>query len=1007
MRMSLRVMGTLAWLIAMPAMALAQSSITGVVKDSSGAVLPGVTVEAASDVLIEKARVAVSDANGQYRIVDLRPGVYTVTFTLPGFSTYRREALELPAEFVATVDADMRVGALEETITVTGESPIVDVQSAKRQQNMDSELIQSIPTARGYAGIMVLIPSMVQSGGGTPNVQLSPGMVVFGGRGGRGNEGRAQVDGLNTGASLNGGGVSGYRQDVENAQEIAITTSGSLGESEVGGPVINVVPRTGGNTFAFHYWFTGLSGGMQASNYTPELQAAGLRRPAKTNHMYDTSFASGGPIIRDRLWYFGLGYYRGSSNDVPGMYHNLNAGDPSKWTYEPDLSRPAVSEGHGPLQPNLRLTFQLSGRDRLNLFWDEQISNNSLGAGSATASPETSGLNHGWQRVQQVKWTSTRTNSLLLEAGLGTYLSNWNGRERPDNNRDLINVTEQCAGAAGCPNNGGIANLNYRGQTWSADWIGAHTWNAAATFVTGAHSMKYGYQGAYHVDNRAPFGNNFNLAYRVNNGIPNQLTQDLRPYRTYSRVRYNALFAQDQFTRGRLTVAGALRYDHSWSYYPEQQIGPTRFLPQPLVFPKTTGVIGYDDITPRVGLSYDVFGTGKTAVKFNAGKYLEAAVNGNGNYSQLLPSSRIATTTTRTWTDADGDFVPDCDLLSGGQQDLRGAGGDFCGPWNNASFGQNVYSLSYDEQILKGWGVRPSDWQIGVTLQQEILPRVGIEVGYLRRWLQNFTVTDNRAVAPSDFDEFSITAPSDPRLPHGGGYTIGGLYNVRPDRFGLTDDFRTYAPNFGEISQVYNGVDLSVNARLTNGLQMRLGTSTGQRVTDYCDVRAKLPEQSGGFSTGSEVPGYSPTNPYCRYAPGVTTRLTAAGSYTVPKLDVLVSTTFQSTPGEPLSANWNVTSAIAQSTLGRPLAAAGGSVVVNLLAPGEMNFDRVNQLDFRVGKILRFGSHRANVALDLFNALNADTVLGYNQTFVPGGNWLVPTSVLTARTAKITVQYDF
>src|SRR5687767_9528328 len=246
-----------------PQIAYAQSSITGVVRDTSGAVLPGVTVEASSDVLIEKVRTAVTDGNGLYRIVDLRPGTYVVTFTLTGFSTYKREGLELASEFNATVNADLRVGALEETITVTGESPIVDVQSARRQRTLDSDLVQSLPTAKGYAGLMVLIPSMVQSGGGVPNVQLSPGMVVFGGRGGRGNEGRAQVDGLNTGASLNGGGVSGYRQDVENAAEVAITTAGGLGETEVGGPTINIVPRTGGNTFKSHVFFTGLKGGMQ------------------------------------------------------------------------------------------------------------------------------------------------------------------------------------------------------------------------------------------------------------------------------------------------------------------------------------------------------------------------------------------------------------------------------------------------------------------------------------------------------------------------------------------------------------------------------------------------------------------------------------------------------------------------------------------------------------------------------------------------------------------------
>jgi hypothetical protein len=1008
MRLMARALAGFIGVLVMTTAAFAQSSIGGVVRDTSGAVLPGVTVEASSDVLIEKLRVATTDGSGVYRIVDLRPGTYAITFTLPGFSTYRRDGLALAAEFNATVNAELRVGSLEETITVTGESPIVDVQSAKRQQTLDSDTIQAIPTARGYAGLAVLIPNMVQSGGGAPNVQLSPGMIVFGGRGGRGNEGRAQVDGINTGAATNGGGVSGYRQDVENAQEVAITTSGSLGESEVGGPVINIVPRTGGNTFAFHYFFTGLSGGMQASNYTQALQDAGLRRPAKTNHMYDTSFSAGGPIVRDRLWFFGMAYYRGSSADVPGMYYNRNAGDTTKWTYEPDLSRPAVSEGRGPIQPNLRLTVGLSSRDKLNLFWDEQISNNSLGAGSATASPETSGFNHGFQRVQQVKWTSTTTNRLLLEFGFGTYLSNWNGRERPENNRDLIQVTEQCAGADGCSSNGGIANLVYRGQNWNADWLGAHTWNGAATYVTGANTMKIGYQGAFHVDDRAPSTNNHNLTYRFNNGVPNQLTQTLLPYRTSSRVRYNALYAQDQWTSGRLTLAGALRYDNSWSYYPEQQIGPTRFLPEPLVFPQSKGVIGYHDITPRVGVAYDVFGNGKTALKFNMGRYLEAAVNNNGNYSALFPAARIDVSEARTWTDANGNFVADCDLLIGAQQDLRTGGGDFCGAWANQNFGKNVYSLSYDEKILKGWGTRPGDWQIGLTVQQEVLPRVSVEAGYTRRWLQNFTVTDNRALVPGDFDEFSITAPADARLPGGGGYLVAGLFNVKPDRFATaSDNLRTYAPDYGAISQVYNGVDINVSARLQNGLTLRAGSSSGQRVTDYCEIRAKLPEQAGTFSTGSEVPAFSPTNPHCRYAPGITTRLTGAGSYTIPKVDVLVSGTFQSTPGEPLAANWNVTNAVAQPALGRPLAAAGGSVVVNLLQPGDVTADRVNQLDFRVGKILRFGTHRANVSLDLYNALNLDTVLGYNETFVPGGNWLVPTSVLTARTAKITVQYDF
>ena len=196
---------------------------------------------------------------------------------------------------------------------------------------------------------------------------------------------------------------------------------------------------------------------------------------------------------------------------------------------------------------------------------------------------------------------------------------------------------------------------------------------------------------------------------------------------------------------------------------------------------------------------------------------------------------------------------------------------------------------------------------------------------------------------------------------------------------------------------------------MRNGLQLQAGTATGQRVTDYCDVRAQLPEQATGFSTASEIAAFSPVNPYCHVEPGITTRFTSAGTYIVPKVDVMVSGTLQSSPAEPLQANWTVSSAIVAQTLGRPLSGGAANVTVNLLAPDEMRGARVNQFDLRVGKVLRFGSQRATVSLDIFNALNADTVLTYNQSFTPGagGAWLVPNTVLTARTTKITVQYDF
>jgi hypothetical protein len=520
--------------------------------------------------------------------------------------------------------------------------------------------------------------------------------------------------------------------------------------------------------------------------------------------------------------------------------------------------------------------------------------------------------------------------------------------------------------------------------------------------------MKVGYIGAYYWVTSRPSTNNFNISYRFNNSVPNQITENLNSGQASdTRVRMNAAYWQDTWTKGRLTLQGALRYDHAWSYYPEQQIGPTRFLPTAVVFPETQGVVGYNDVDPRFGVAYDLFGNGKTALKLNVGRYLEAAVGGNGNYSQLLPSSRFTTSVTRTWTDANRDFTPQCELenpLANGE----------CAQISDLNFGKTVNTLSYDPNIMQGWYNRPSDWIIGATVQHEVLPRVSVSAGYTRRWLQHFTVTDNRAQSVSDYTPFSITAPSDPRLPNGGGYVIDGLYNVVQPVASLVDNYRTYSK---DISQVYNGIDLGVNIRMRD-LQMQAGTNTGQRVTDYCAVRAVLPEQNGGFSTGSEVTAFSPLNPYCHYAPGMDTRFTAAAAYTIPKIDVLLSGTFLSSPGIPLRADWTITQAGApalwtsiQQQLGRPLSNSATSIVVNLLKPDDQRSERVNNLDFRVGKILRLGRTRANVSLDLLNALNLSTILLPNQAFNPGGAWLTPTGtqtpVMTARTAKITVQYDF
>jgi hypothetical protein len=573
--------------------------------------------------------------------------------------------------------------------------------------------------------------------------------------------------------------------------------------------------------------------------------------------------------------------------------------------------------------------------------------------------------------------------------------------------RPIPRMVEQCAGAA--PANAvpnacahGISNLTFASQDWSSNQGFVLSWRASASYVTGAHSMKLGYQGGYHRINQSYFSNDNHLTYRLNYGVPNLLTLDLKPFKTGQRTRMESVYAQEQWTHRRLTLQGALRYDHAWSFFPDQQVGPVTFLPAGFTLPAQKGVSGYDDITARGGAAYDVFGNGNTSLKVNVGKYLEAATNHNV-YSLSNPAARIAGSpvlgapppVTRPWTDSNGNYIPDCDLLNPNQQNNTASGGDICGVLSNTNFGQPIFSGSFDPDILEGWGVRPSDWQVGVSVQQKVLPRVSVEVGYFRRWLQGFTVTDNLAVTAADFDQFYIVAPLDPRLPDGGGYNVNGLFNVSQAKAGQTSSLSTIAKKYGEQTSIYNGVLINLSARMGNGLTVQGGVNTGKTVTDNCEIQAQLPE-------------IAPNDPYCHSDPGFVTRVTGLASYTVPKVDVLVSGTFRSDQGTSLAANYVVTSAVAQQTLGRPLSGGGApTITVNLIEPGTQYGDRVNTIDLRVAKILRFGSLRTNLGVDVYNIFNSSAVLTYNQAFNPGGTWLAPTSVMQARFAKVSASIDF
>ena len=1005
----------------LPASAYAQASIAGIVRDTSGAVLPGVTVEASSPALIEKTRSAVSDGSGQYRIENLRPGVYTVRFLLSGFSTVSREGVELSGSATASVNADLRVGSLEETITVTGESPVVDLQSSERQTVLTNETIRAIPTAGSYNALLVLVPALL---GGQQDVSTGPcnsctfsahGTVLSLGGNRANTDGRLLVDGLSIAVPQAGG--TNYLTDTRNTQEVAFTISGSMGEVESGGPVMNIIPRSGGNALSGSGYLSWAGSAMQSDNLTPALIALRVT-PSPLIKNYDLSGAVGGPIRQDRAWFFGTVRGQGNSAYITNMFYNKNAGDPNKWLYDPDLSRQAFNDKTWQ-NASGRVTVQATPRNKFNVFWDEQKvcqkCENGGNYANATTSPEANGYGdlHP-MRFQSATWTSPVNSRLLLEGGFGYFFSRWGGRAKEDpNTESLVRIIEQCA--AGCPANGNIPSLMYRSQTTDLFSDGRNknvttSWRANGAYVTGSTSIRFGYIGNKLGDLRSANRGTNDLRYRVNNGVPNQLTQFVHNQQNDLWMRNDAFYVQDQWTRGRLTLQGALRFDRAWSWAPPQRL-ETRFWAQPLVFDETPVVDSYKDLTPRAAVAYDLFGNGKTAIKANFGKYLESTITAS-NYGLGNPTSRIATNVTRTWTDRNGNWTPDCNLSNPQTQDL-GPGQDFCGVISNLNFGTSTFSNTIDPDILQGWGVRPSDWQWSVGVQHEILPRTSVEVAFVHREFYGFAITDNQAVTPSDFTQFSITAPQDPRLPNGGGYQVGPLYDLNnPALFGVTRNYITYSDTYGNAFQKFNGIDVNVSARPRNGLTVQGGFAGGYSTADVCEIRAKVPEMVIFGTSGL-------TNPYCRIETGFMPQYKGIATYVVPKIDVTLSGTFTSKPGIQVSgfgtpvaggafaANYTVSSAALQPILGRPLAGNAPNITVNLIEPHSILGERVNELNMRVGKIFRFGPARANVGVDFYNLLNAATPLSYNQAFIPNGAWLTPTSVLSARFAKLSLQLDF
>jgi hypothetical protein len=991
-------------LLAFPALATAQSSIVGVVKDTSGAVLPGVTVEASSDVLIEKSKSAVSDGNGQYRIVDLRPGSYVVVFTLTGFQTFKREGIELLSEFTANVNAEMKVGAIEETIVVSAASPIVDVSSAAHIQVLDRDSIDNIPTGRTIQGIgQVLVGvnlSLPDVGGSRAAMQTY--MSVHGQSAANNT---VMVDGLSVNGLEANGAVQSYFNDAA-SQEMSYQTSAIGAETSSGGVRLNMIPREGGNRFSGDTALTYRPGSWQGDNLTQRLINRGLTVGNSTKYIADFTASEGGPILKDKLWFFGSYRDYDTNNRISNTFFDDGSqGDDFNY----------IKQGSG------RITYQVRAGHKVSGFYD-RISKYRAHDMQSLVDPESASVL--WTspdyHTAGVKYTGAISTRILVEGGYSENIE-FRNTVAQDGIQKERNSPEWFAGASRTPNTGSGRIGAPSPSAVGKDWPERRNVQASLSYVTGSHHVKAGAQlqwGTFFHENTG----NADLIQRYRTvkkdaagaivGFADPV--DVRPYNTpvQSQERLNAdlgVFAQDSWTIRRLTVNAGIRWEYLNSQVDTMTAPAGRFVPA-RTSPEIVDLPNWRDWAPRLQVAYDLFGTAKTAVKYSANRYNAAQSVGVAATFNALGVTGATSLPTLAWTDLNND-----DIAQGGRQwSADGKTFTDC-VYLTAGCEINLAQLSRSYGLLSDPGVYagyPRGYNIeqGLELQHELLPGLSLTATYYRGYNKQLTTTINRAVTPADYTKVTTFNPIDGSpidyyniSAEAQGRASDNITFLDPDRF---NRYQSYSGEFrarpGRGAVIFGGVSWErelANATSATAANCTIGRLQNPNQLRFCD-RANLP-------TGHEIPF------------SVNGRLNV--TYPLPWQGINVSASYQNNDGgsQTVSYQFDRTTRYPDGVALKgpdgsafpacvsPCAPGGlvfvgltpASATVNLFPTGSKGYrnERLNQLDLKVSKTFRVGRIRISPAFEAFNINNADTIISYSSQNYATTGYLSPNSILQGR----------
>jgi hypothetical protein len=978
----------------LPSAADAQSAFSGVVRDASGAVLPGVTIEASSPVLIEKARSVTSDGDGRYTIVDLRPGTYKLTFTLSGFATLVRDNVDLPGNTTVPINVELRVGALEESITVSGQTPLVDVQNAQRTQVLERSVIDALPTTRNMQSVGAIVPGVKLS---RPDVGGSQMMeqTYMRTHGADDRHTSIQVDGMSVNSSMGDGNIQAYNDDAL-AQQVVFQTSALPAEVAAGGVRVNMIPKDGGNVLRGGGFFGGTAPSWQANNLDDDLRARGFKYRNFVQHVQDFNVNVGGPIMKDRLWFFttarhqsvdegvGNSFYPADYSDSQGIDHK--AGDPSiQHQYVRDVL--------------LRLTFQANQKTKVSSYleriWKHKDPELLSGYDPITASDIRDPM-HALYYVGQAKITSTLSNRLLLEAGYSTNLERYSARYQPF----IEQIVAQPFSPAWYSQ---VTHSAANGNVWGAAPGGStgtypdrKVFSGSMSYVTGSHSLKVGAQWSFGVDGNSQVRTGDIVQNYIDAPGQSCTPADISTCAPFSVTVYNTptryseyvnrdlgIYAQDTWTLKRLTLSPGVRYD---TFNATSQGGcrdAGRFVGS-FCRDDVQDQPNWNDVSPRLAAVYDLFGNTKTALKGSFSKYMLPWAGGWAKRYDPFTT----TTDSRTWRDLNGDDIAEDNEI---------------GPSGNSNFGVAT-GRTPDPNLKREYNI-----EITGGVQHQLTPQLAIFGGYFHRHFYNQEAQRNPLLTADDWTPFQVANPL------GNGETIT-LFNLNPAKAGA------YASQLIDVNSdinrtIYDGFELSFTARLPRRVVVFGGWSNDRLITVTCDQydpnKLRFCDQTG--KTFQEF-GKTSTPPF-------RSDFKISGSYPV-GWGIEVSGVFLSYAGKgnsytaqdpSLGVYWSVPASVfpngqrTRVVTSAPILLAGGSQTqapgVNLISPNTKFQDRWNQLDLSAKRTFKFGAKEFQGQIAVFNVTNNNVVLQEVQSY--GANLGQPQNFLQARLLRLALLVNF